>query len=129
MREILFRGKRVDTGKWIEGVAFTHDKDECLILFQHPIDGSLTGYEVDPETVGQYTGLKDKNDKKIFTGDILTDAWGKKLTVYFDSCYLQIRAKEIGSSLTNSISYYANISKLKVIGNIHDNPELLEVKK
>ena len=136
MREILFRGKRVDNGEWVYGylskdtICSITDTYLALVIHRKPqsVFDSMW-YEVIPETVGQYTGLKDKNDKKIFTGDILTDAWGKKLTVYFDSCYLQIRAKEIGSSLTNSISYYVNISKLKVIGNIHYNPELLEVKK
>lgn len=132
MREILFRGKRTD-GKWVYGYLSKsrHMSERPAILkpcIDYEEDGVMYIDYVMSETVGQYTGLKDKNGKKIFTGDIVTGAWDKKLTVYFDSDYLQIRAKEIGSSLTNSLDYYG-IDKIEVIGNIHDNPELLEVQK
>jgi uncharacterized phage protein (TIGR01671 family) len=74
MREILFRGKRTDTKEWVEGMAFPHDNDRVTMFSQHSMDGILVGKEVNPETVGQFTGLTDKNSVKIFEGDILRNS-------------------------------------------------------
>ena len=117
MREILFRGKRKDNGEWVEGTGVVYTGKETLIVkfnyyFEH--------YEVLPETVGQYTGLTDKNGKKIFEGDIV------KVPVYFDcGCYphTEIRTKVVKIPMFYTIAFDGDI---EIIGNIHDNPELLK---
>ena len=126
MREYLFRGKQADSNEWAEG-CLIHTPNYCCILQDeekvHPIDypyldndtGCFDGYAtpVMPETVGQYTGLTDKNGKKIFEGDILKSAWGYKGAVDFEDI---LYAK--GECLFNE--------ECEIIGNIHDNPELLK---
>ena len=131
MREILFRGKRVDNGEWVEGfycgkankTFFSPAEDSAQI-----IDKDLWWHEVIPETVGQYTGLTDKNGKKIFEGDILSyidnDDDVQYISVVFEECAFLIEDSGItGSDLLTS---YVCLG-LTVAGNIHDNPELLEV--
>lgn len=144
MREILFRGKRVDNGKWVEGNLFVGDDGECEILI-----GTRTiriSYPVIPETVGQFTGLNDKNGRKIFEGDIV------RTQEYYDRPY-SAKAKQkrhIGvveytvykfvDGLCYNVEWKVKIANYgkyhcwawsefydcEVIGNIHDNPELLE---
>lgn len=140
MREILFRGKRADNGEWIEGyyavqsnhACFAHElkythfifKDICLDFNL----GGLQEFEVIPDTIGQYTGLTDKNGKKIFEGDILEFS-DRMVSVFWhphsgcwDSNFLKFTNKENGREDMSPCrwSYRA-----KVVGNIHDNPELL----
>lgn len=147
-REILFRGKRIDNGEWVYGQyayllnARTKDGEPIKHMI---VDGTPFGQTVDPSTVGQYTGLTDKNGKKIYEGDILREpaknGWEKNNFVGFevfwhdnDSC-----DRHIGWQM-NRLHFYGAISgadiyplsfrpewtkKMEVIGNIHDN-ELLE---
>ena len=119
MREILFRGKRIDTMEWIEGVAFPHDNNKVTMLSQHPMDGSLVGKEVDPETVGQFTGFIDKNGAKIFEDDICHFYGGE----YYQGCW---EANDICiiKINCNCLWYLENAENVEVIGNIYDNPEL-----
>lgn len=132
MRKILFRGKRVDTGEWVYGyLSKTRNIEERPAELRLCIDyeekGVMCSSIIIPETVGQYTGLTDIKGKMIFEGDILSGSWKKKLVVYFDECYLQFRVQEIGSCFCQDISYYG-IDKIEIIGNIYNNPELIEVK-
>lgn len=131
MREILFRGKRVDNGEWIEGnYEWYHNPPKHII--SNPYTGETKG--VISETVGQYTGLTDKNGMKIFEGDILIDDnnWFKGLIVFRHiSISLNFDDSCEGSgfyAVVQRIPYrgLTHICSSKIIGNIHDNPDLWE---
>ena len=142
MREILFRGKRIDNSEWVYGnYAFTDFDNKQYFIFQNKAFEHL----VISETVGQYTGLTDKNGKKIFEGDIIQTApkikgCKKKLIYKFVIKYGKYTPKEYAReeySQYETVGFYAfdgkndfqlsNYSNLyEIIGNIHDNPELLK---
>ena len=134
MREILFRGKRIDNGEWVEGNLFVPDK----VDFRKPPTEILMGidtvricYEVDPETVGQYTGLKDKNGKRVFEGDICQhEKTGRTISVSWHGTMAgYVWSKRIEDShLFDFGELFRVHDKYAVIGNIHDNPELLGVQ-
>lgn len=126
MREILFRGKRLDNGAWVEGY-YVHLYD-CKGNETHRIypgdaetdcgDYYPEWFEVDPATIGQYTGLTDKNDTKIFEGDIIhTPEWKgcDKSVVIFESGMFKAHNMSL---CTWSIPDY----EYEVIGNIHEKP-------
>ena len=125
MREILFRGKRTNTKEWIEGVAFPHDNNKLTMHSQHPMDGSLVGKEVDPETVGQSTGLTDKNNTKIFEGDIIQNVTEGKTAVV--QWFSEHSAFMLWCKSENQVYwlYDNDFLNIEVIGNIYNNPELL----
>jgi len=142
MREILFRGKRLDNGEWVEGgvvQGVVHElwrnSDRAYITVFPEFLSRLKLEEVDPSTVGQYTGKMDVNGKKVFEHDIL-----QLYTVWVDGTRTK-SAKVIVQWWTNDQCYvlttkegyhcadfgnYGRPEYLEVIGNIHDNPELLE---
>ena len=121
-RVILFRGKQINTGEWFFGNLF--DKD--INGRTHITTTNRGCLNIDPETVGQFTGRYDKNDKEIFERDIVVNKniHGKKWIVEYrtDSEYVGFVLKEIG---TNGISLFTSWNDIEVIGNIHDNKELL----
>lgn len=129
MREILFRAKRLSDGEWIDGSLFIDekkDKHEILIGYVN----YRIGWEVDSETVGQFTGLTDKNGKKIFEGDIVVHEVQKG--ILFNKGVINWDAKNARwahqLNTMNPCLCMFDSSTHEVIGNIHDNPELLEAQ-
>lgn len=125
MRRILFRGKNL-FGKWIEG-----DLLQYLVYGKmHIVRNSwgAGGQEVDPETVGQYTGLTDMNGNKIFEGDLcLCD---RNISKHIDKKVFEIKfdpeAGFFGESNTSNI-YPSDFYMCEIVGNVFDTPEFLEV--
>ena len=127
MREILFRGKRIDSGEWVYGTMYKIATD----LNPFILTGGKCGcsYQVDEETVGQYTGLNDKNGKRIFEGDIVRCGTGRicKVTFFISPGFSGFDIVPIGGF--DAPPPYNLFADTEVIGNIHDNPELLEDSK
>jgi uncharacterized phage protein (TIGR01671 family) len=138
MREILFRGKRKDNGEWVEGGIYHNSEDEIVFIIKDTGLGYHEFIEVIPETVGQFTGLYDKCDKngtKIFEGDIITQNWydytepsddsiGEVVFCKYDCSFSVLDVEKYGIVPLGKCHAYH--WEAEVIGNIHDNPELLE---
>ena len=122
MREILFRGKFGNEWKY----GFLSIEPKGLVIKEPYKNESSNVWHIDADTVGQYTGLTDKNGTKIFEGDIVK--YGDTVhnvvfeqrngTAYFGLVYSTLE--------TLSFGYYQDLKQIEVIGNIHDNPELLK---
>lgn len=127
MRELLFRGKRIDNGEWVYG-DFIHRKIwySKVAVIRRDDSGfdNYSEFEVDPETVGQYTGLTDKNGTKIFEGDIVCFAYDSVGKITWEDTEAKF-AVRWDNYVRDFDSFYGK--ELTVIGNIHDNPESLEV--
>jgi uncharacterized phage protein (TIGR01671 family) len=146
MREILFRGKRKDNGEWIEGGYYREDyTDNVYITFWNSFGlGFMDSCQVERSTVGQYIGLEDKNGKRIFEGDIVeyNDGYDYfKGEVVFENGSFGVGSREVIGLSTGCCDNFANLWQLfwdqevtdepelyycTVIGNIHDNPKLME---
>lgn len=126
MREILFRGKRIDNGEWILGGYAKCNNRHYILPDIDLIRGEwvFKNIEVIPETVGQYTGLTDKNGKKIFEGDIVKNSRDVGLLYYKEkNSAFTVKGWEYGYWL------WHDKEDIEVIGNIYDNPELLQEGK
>lgn len=128
MREIVFRGKRTDTGEWVFGNLIQWmDGGATILLQQDGIDGHLE-YEVDPDTVGQYTGLKDRDGQDVWEGDLLRTPEGDIMVAEWRDAQIITRCvRPYNPRYKNSLTFAYPVSV--VIGNIHDNLELLEERK
>lgn len=139
MREILFRAKQIDDGEWVEGYYAMMGKgnlirhyivQNCALtgLFEDPEDNMyFNDVEIDPETLCQYTELKDKNGNRIWENDIVRiensmDEGIGKIEFYGGMWYVD---GEPSNSLYD-IMEYDDIAEIEVVGNIFDNPELME---
>lgn len=130
MREILFRAKRKSNGKWIEGYIY---KQIVNLNDEYYIRRGDTDYLVVPETVGQFTGLTDKNGKKIFEGDIVRrfNIRGLEVMRYAvkwntDCCMFALACEDtyLGEYDSDFTVFYGE--EFEIVGNVHDNPELLK---
>lgn len=132
MREILFRGKRTDNGKWVEGLLARYNPKYDIVNMVIYFDILVPVYT---RMVGQFTGLTDKNGKKIFEGDILKSESDGYIGVVKYNEIIASFVSEINDttpefyhySLLNKgdVSKTTQLKETVVIGNIHDNPELL----
>ena len=140
MREILFRGKRANNNEWIEGGIIPLDTNSGYIFIAEPflLASTLPVYEIIkyhthliiPETAGQYTGLTDKNGKRIFEGDIV-DCWSEGINAQGtvqqrrDGLWIIYPAWQKHIMWGLCPDEYSHTT-VEVIGNIHDNPELVK---
>ena len=148
MREILFRGKRLDNGECLRGYLWIgndhsyitpenvgisyYEKEQCIMA---------VAYEVDPETVCQYTGMTDKNGRKIFEGDIVKYHFGEDVAPVrfgaYQSCFDSQQAEHCGfyvdwkenRNLRKDLGYWVHMVDAEIVGNIHDNLELIGADK
>ena len=145
MREILFRGKQIDNGEWVEGYLYkTYDGKYEISNYNADLNIERYTSNVIPETIGQYTGLNDRDGNRIFEGDILQYG-DKKLVVWWNDESFQWQAKEKQEGLCTfdghrTVGVWNNIDMgwiaaeipcvgkmtTYIIGNIYDNPELLK---
>lgn len=123
MREIKFRAKRLDNRGWICGDLHLHSP------FPHIHSTRGDKAKINTDTIGQFTGLRDKNGKEIYEGDIIIEKLkrsrkdGERLVVCFEE--FEWKGKNTNRA-TTSLSLLAEYHTVEVIGNIHDNPELLK---
>lgn len=144
MRDILFKAKRISDGQWVEGYLYKQVGVKDRIYFAiEVIDNTVKAYEVDESTICQYTGLTDKNGNKIWENDVVRYQFDtddcifpnkdtkKRVGKIFFSDFrasFSVAMGRNGSKVINNdlFKYVQNGNRVEVIGNIFDNPELLE---
>lgn len=126
MRVIKFRGVKQGTSTWVFG-DLKHDKGISSTGLYDRI--TVAGYPVEENTVGQFTGLLDKNGKEIYEGDIIfesTDGINTDWKIRYDISLSQYRAENIGDECDDIQLNAVWLDRSEIIGSIHDNPELLK---
>ena len=147
-RKIKFRGKEIDTGKWVYGGLFKEPappqcfektlEDKYWIVYPNPrympdwnLPYEMVRTDIEKETIGQYTGLKDKNGKEIYEGDVVAMQFQrackrkKAVIKYIDKYAGFVLTETLKEKENTSLGDY-QMENVEVIGNIYDNPELLE---
>lgn len=125
MRTIKFRGKKIENGEWLYGDLVQDDRD-CYYIYPNDCGGLYANNKVNTKTIGQFVGLLDKNDKEIYEGDILEIAdemyakvvWNKEKASFE---YVYLHPTQIANTF-----YEFNMPYLSIVGNIHDNKELIK---
>jgi uncharacterized phage protein (TIGR01671 family) len=141
MRDIIFRGKRVDNGEWVEGCLAIWGPTSArqFSIMPLPVSPGITlyNYLVDPETVGEFSGLPDKNGSRVFEGDIVRTHYANAVKADFVETVVfhngKFCAESLGSwaPLADGIKHVVfdksvYMESCEVIGNIFDNPTLLD---
>lgn len=149
MHDILFRGRRKDNGEWVEGYFVCDIHNEIGAIVNHIVNGNNSNpridkiFSVEPYTVGEFTGLTDKNGKKIFEGDILQNdqlpymvngksiyyhevVWMNDVSAF--GLYVHKNPKARANGLSHGEMQYIedfDSSDWEVVGNIHDNSDMM----
>lgn len=135
----LFRGKRIDTGEWVYGLP-SCDEDGEIEEIEVWSEDDINFYSVDPETICQCTGLKDRNGKLIFENDIVKDLFSDTAAPIrygsYQSCFDSTKVEHVGfyvdwsgkynKNYRKDLGYWIHMVDAEIIGNAIDNPELLE---
>lgn len=146
MREILFKAKRIDNGEWVEGYylrdQYYHRSGKDIIFYQKDLNWFIVCTDIiDPETLCQFTGLCDKNGNKIWENDIIKYHFGEIYAPikygYYQNCFDSQKAEHIGfyadwtgdKCLRKDLGYWINMVDAIPVGNIFDNPELLQEER
>lgn len=144
MREILFRGKRTDNGEWVKGYLYiTHIGSHEIGSYDAEINIERFTFDVIPETVGQFTGLTDKNGVRIFEGDILdvssdvayggvaVHRLGYFVVEFHNGCFMKSALDDpqlsfFDNAKRKGLYHFISTDIHKIVGNIHDNPDILK---
>lgn len=135
-REILFRAKRLDTNKWVAGDLRQNRDLGTVYISGYGYYSSAEGlqresfeYEVDPKTLGQYVGYEDDKKQKIFEGDIAEMVYDGEVSTYvivWDNDELDFKGTNGKINYGRNFDYIPCCDSIEVIGNIHDNPEMIK---
>lgn len=127
MRKIIFRGKHYLTNEWVYGDLSCISSSKNYVFINTKNKGTI---QVKPETVGQFTGLYDINNKEIYEGDLLSGRNSPLIVKYSAPEYsFQYKNEDYNHPITHWVVGWGDIYDPKIIGNIYDNPELIKENK
>lgn len=140
MREIIFKAKRIDNGEWVEGcLVIDHSRPDLFEYRMRPVEsGVLYAPPINPETLCQFAGLCDKNGNKIWENDIIKYHFGENYAPIkygcYQNCFDSQKTEHVGfyvdwsdgKCLRKDLGYWIDMVYAMPVGNIYDNPELLQ---